>query len=224
MLLVEDRFAKLFVEEVFKYFSSSLFNEYFIDFLSGESHVVETSKHYKSSSFNMISILDADQKGKVEHDKLLLPICFLPSATNKPPEEEIIAFIKSNLKKYADIMKIERIEILGREIHSNHHDWCGDLAAELEDESLTLELEKKAIKLWIESNRDISELFVLYIENSGNFLTGKIVNIDNLYCILYKNIKILIDDISLHKYRIENFIDRDVKFKLHSKEDNIKVN
>ncbi|EGR0638068.1 ATP-dependent nuclease [Vibrio vulnificus] len=168
IFLVEDRFAKLFLEEMFLYYSSTLSNEYYIDILHGESHILELVKHYNSDNLLIVPILDADMIGKVKDCDCKVPINYLPSNNKTAPEEEIIDFIKRNQLIFAEAIPLDTETCLEavRNNFSNHHDWFEELDTVLDLKNQKM-LEKIAIKLWIESNVDKVSKFILLLESIG---------------------------------------------------------
>jgi len=223
VFLVEDRFAKLLLQEIFLYFSSILSNEYYIDILNGESHILQLSKHYSSDNFRLIPILDADMKGKIKPNKYKLSMNYLPSVSNVAPEIEIVDYIKENKVKFSESIPRDTDVCLSAidSNFSNHHDWFLDLDHELELNS-SLTLEKIAIQMWIEDNHNICKSFLISLENIGIINKSKLKKESEKYKLSIDDVDFLVCNVSVTKYNLEHLIGSALNFSLNCNEGEIK--
>ena len=216
VFLVEDRFAKLMLQEIFMHKASVLSNEYFIDSLEGESHILSLATHYNSSNIKVVPVLDADMIGKVKDDKYLLPIYYLPSQLNLSPEAEILEFIRSNKEQFAESIPIDSGQCLAKinEVFSNFHDWFDDLNTELGFNN-RLALEKIAIKLWIDNNSDLIDIYIVFMENIGKKNKSKLSKSDDgRYFIVCEDFNFDVCYKTLKMYNLENYIGENISFTL----------
>ncbi|WP_171036701.1 ATP-dependent nuclease [Pseudoalteromonas ruthenica] len=216
VFLVEDRFAKLMLQEIFMQKASVLSNEYFIDSLGGESHILSLAMHYNSSNIKVVPVLDADMVGKVNDDNYLLPIYYLPSNLNLAPEAEILEFISSNKELFAESLPIDTAQCLAKiyEVFSNFHDWFDDLDKELGFNN-RLALEKIAIKLWIDSNTEMIDRYIVFMENLGKKNKSKLFKGDDgVYFVVCEDFKFQVCKKTLKKYNLENYIGESISFML----------
>lgn len=222
VFMVEDRFAKLMLQEIFLYFSSILSNEFYIDILNGESHILEIAKHYNSSNMQFVPVLDADMIGKIKADDYLIPIYFLPSEQRLAPEAEIVAFIIKNKQLFAEAISMDTAHCLDviNQVFGNHHDWFDELNEELTFGS-KVTLEKLAIKLWIESNIQSINRFVQMIESVGFNHKGILLCKDNKYYVSLSDITFYVCDKSVQKYNLASFVGQLLNFSLCYSEENI---
>ena len=215
IFLVEDRFAKIFLEEVFSYFSSTLSSEYHIDILNGESNIIETNKHYKSQNLNIIPILDADMLEKDHTQNGMTPINFLPSVKNLAPEEEIVEFIKDNQEEYAKSLSkdAETINEAIAAIFVNHHDWFEELNNNLEYDNQK-HLERTAIRAWIKNHLENVEKFLTLLENIDIKNKSKLENTGNEFYFTLNNNRFITCEKTNSTFRLDNFIGQDLYFEL----------
>lgn len=215
VFMVEDRFAKLMLQEIFLHFSSILSNEFHIDILHGESHIIEIAKHYSSSNIKFIPVLDADMIGKMPDIDYLLPICFLPSESRLAPEAEILSFISSNKDSFAEAIPMDNsicIEAINQ-VFGNHHDWFDDLNEELSFGS-KITLEKLAIKLWIQSNLVSVRRFLQMIESVGLYHKGTLLFEDGRFHFSLNDMIFDVCNESIQKYNLSTFVGQSLNFSL----------
>jgi len=216
VFLVEDRFAKLMLQEIFMHKASVLSNEYFIDSLGGESHILGLAKHYSSSNIKVIPMLDADMVGKVNSSQYLLPIYYLPSENNLPPEEEILNFIHMHKSEFAEAIPLDTENCIDKIdlVFSNHHDWFEDLNTELQFNN-KLTLEKIALKMWVESNSVLISRFMILLENLGKSNKSILYKDEgDMYFITHENSNFPVCEETIHKFKLENFIGQFISFSL----------
>ncbi|BAJ02074.1 ATP-dependent nuclease [Shewanella violacea] len=210
--LVEDEFAKLVIQTILNETNSSLLQEFYIDQLQGESHVLQVAMHYKSSNMKIVCLLDADQKGKLKEDSFLIPIAYLPANQIVAPEQEIISYVKSNVDSFVQRMNSSKDNIK-REIVSleeNHHDWFEELSARLNFTNSEI-LKVNAISLWIQGNRDKIDKFVHVLENLHENLTVKIEKKNENYFVNSNGITYDLDPKLKERINLEFYNGKDMK-------------
>jgi hypothetical protein len=222
VFMVEDRFAKLMLQEIFLHFSSILNNEFHIDILNGESHIIEIAKHYKSSNIRFIPVLDADMIGKMPAVEYLLPICFLPSEHRLDPEAEILSFISQNKNIFAEAIPVDSaicIEAINQ-VFGNSHDWFDELNEELSFGS-KITLEKLAIKLWIQSNLVRIKRFLQMLESVGLDQKGTLLFEHDKFHFSLSDMLFDVCDESIQKYNLNTFVGQLLNFSLRYSEGDI---
>jgi ABC-type Mn2+/Zn2+ transport system ATPase subunit len=184
VLLVEDEFASLVTHTILNDTNSSLLQDFYIDQLNGESHILQVAKHYSSKNMQIVCLLDADQKGKLKENSYLLPITYLPARNVVAPEQEIISYVKDNVDSFVETI-VSSKENIKREVVSleeNHHDWFDELSERLNFKNSDI-LKVSAISLWVKGNRAKIDKFVHVLENLNEKLDRKIEKYNESYII-----------------------------------------
>lgn len=216
VLLVEDRFAKAKLHEIFLQSSSTFRNEYHIDVLNGESHILEIAKHYNSSNIHLIPVLDGDMIGKVNSTDYLIPLVFLPNRSQLAPEWEVVNFIRENIALYAENILHENEACINaiNSVFANNHDWFQELDDELEYGNKE-GLEKIAINLWIKENQLAVGKFLVMLEHLKSKITAKLLFDDSKgFHVNLKNQDFSVCSETVNKYRLDRWIGEIVALRL----------
>ncbi|MDT0628074.1 AAA family ATPase [Alteromonas sp. W364] len=221
VFLVEDRFAKIKLNEIFNRYSSTLKNEYHIDILDGESHILEVAKHYASKNIHVVPVLDGDMVGKLAVDDYLIALTFLPNINQLPPEPEVIDYIKGHIPRFASTIPHDTeksIEAINS-VFANYHDWFDELNGELDfgDKS---HLERIAIQFWLDEYKAPVERFLILLETLTEKLTS-VICYDSQYFVQLKGHHFYASKDSCRKYNLDNYVGKPVRYTLHCQDNEI---
>lgn len=188
IFLVEDFFASQVLLSIINIFFPTLINSIHVEFLNGESDIIEIIKRYpeKNSNVKLVAVFDADQKGKVKESQFDRPIFYLPSNHSSPPETEVIAH---TILKFQDIygclaIPEDRLDHIKEVINEEIHDFFSTLSSLLEiDRSTCITL---AIRHWVSENTENIKIFINSLINFNNRLNARIVGIDDKFYAEYE--------------------------------------
>lgn len=210
IILVEDFFAAQTLKGIISVVMPDWNNSVHIEFLNGESDIIEILRHYpaKNSNVKITGVFDADQKGKIQEHTFDRPILFLPAKRNIPPETEIIDFIKTNaINIYVPLgIEPEDIESHVENNHEELHDWLHQLSSDLRVDYITCI--NVAIRAWINANKEEITLFCHVLRNIHNTMQAKIEREGDVLSAVYSFGKIKV----IHNDKIENDKNYPTKF------------
>ncbi|WP_233977251.1 ATP-dependent nuclease [Pectobacterium versatile] len=167
IFLVEDDFAKLVLEYIFKENDIYLFATSYIHSLGGESNIKKIIEHYREhAGLNIVAVFDADQ---IHDDRIYsgsINKVFLPSTDRLSPEEEIILCIKEDITTYAGKLNLNADELHETidSITCDHHDFFTTLFSTLKNKPLST-LKGEAIQIWVEKNIYDINKFIFCLRN-----------------------------------------------------------
>ncbi len=168
ILLVEDGFAKRFLETVLKLYDEGLYRTSLIHVLNGESNIQMVTKHYQGNNYyDFIAVYDADQRGVNEKFPTYIKKVFLPSVLNKAPEFDVISYIEEMPEDYQNLINVDSeifLEIM-EDLVADHHDWFSKMAHRL-DKNIEFLIDE-GISLWVMKHREECERFLFELTNVG---------------------------------------------------------
>lgn len=179
ILLVEDDFAELMLEELLSHYRHDLLEVSNFHNMKGESNIYEVSKRISSKKdMKFLSIYDADQRGKPAVGQNF-PSVYLPSTANLAPEKDIIQYIENDAAMFAYSLgvSVDDIESILADFTEEHHDWFIELHREFEKniaKCALREFKRKAIRCWILENKDICDKFIFELDNIGSTIIAKL--------------------------------------------------
>lgn len=177
--LVEDAFAKLFLERILKRNAVDLYASSLIHVLGGESNICEITKHYKGNhdGLNFIAIYDADQSHIADDGSRHIRKAFLPSLSNFSPEKEVITASYHCIDRLSLILQVttEELQELISEIATieDEHDFFIELNKKIPHIELS-QIKNSFIDVWIEKNQEIIEIFIFELKNINNDFSVKV--------------------------------------------------
>lgn len=137
---VEDEMAKIFLSQLLKHEAPSLSKRYLIEIAQSSSQISQCLQFIKTDNirYSFVGVYDADQKEKIDGQKLKWPFVFLP--VEKDVEREILKYlsekknvinIAKKLGKEEDVLVIALNAVSGENYHDKIIDLCRNLSVEL---------------------------------------------------------------------------------------------
>ncbi|RQW62378.1 ATP-dependent nuclease [Vibrio viridaestus] len=226
ILLVEDEFAQILLEEIFCYYRHYLVEVSNLHSMSGESNIYEVAKRINSKKdMKFIAIYDADQRGKAISDSKI-PSVYLPSTNNLAPEKDIINYIENNSELFAYALGVNHddLDAILADFTEDHHDWFIELHRLFEKNITKYNLREfkcKAIQCWISENKEICDKFIFELDNLDSLVKAKVIQgntDDSILAFINENIcyetinvpkNINVDEV--HYFKIDSASDKSTK-------------